>query len=148
MGEYFTICNFDRKEFLDAGVFGHGHKPGDFLHGALQHGVLEGLLHLLCRSGSSQRADVMLGRWAGERVAVVGDYYSGTVGGVAWSEEVDARIGNGCDGWTDISEHVVRAIGGTPDLELGPRSILHPDGTVESLGGLDDCEEAGDHRHS
>ena len=38
MGEYFTICNFDRKEFLNPGVFGHGHKPGDFLHGTLQHG--------------------------------------------------------------------------------------------------------------
>lgn len=140
MGEYFIICNFDRKEALDPGVFRHGYKPGDFLHGALNKGVLHGLLHLLSLSGSvrgvrERMGDPLFGRWAGQRIAIIGDYYHGPFAGIPWEQDVqylDVRTGQ--DGWIDISEHVVRAIGGEPeDRSELPRSVLHPDGTISGL---------------
>ena len=80
MGEYFIICNVDRKEVLDPGVFGHGYKPGDLLFNATSKGVLHGLLHLLSLSGSvggiqRRETDPLFGRWAGNRIALIGDYY-------------------------------------------------------------------------
>lgn len=140
MGEYFVICNLDRKEALDPGVFGHGYKPGDLLHGALNKGVLHGLLHLLSLSGSikgvrERISDPLFGRWAGQRIAIVGDYYEGLVADLTWEQEVQfVDVRNGQDGWIDISEHVVRAIGGTLEYRFElPRSALHPDGTITPL---------------
>lgn len=140
MGEYFVICNFDRKEALDPGAFGHGYKPGNFLHGALNRGVLHGLLHLLSLSGSirgvqERASDPLFGRWAGQRIAIVGDYYQGQVAGIAWEQDLQyLDVRNGQDGWVDISEHVVRAIGGElEDRSEFPRSVLHPDGTISAL---------------
>ena len=155
MGEYFVICNFDRKEALDPGVFGHGYKPGDLLHGALNQGVLHGLLHLLSLSGSirgvhERMSDPLFGRWAGQRIALVDDYYHGPVADIIWEQEVHyLTVCNGQDGWIDISEHVVRAIGGTLEncFEL-PRSVLHPDGTITALpypwGAFADPADGGD----
>jgi hypothetical protein len=140
MGEYFVICNFDRKEALDPGVFGHGYKPGNFLHGALNKGVLHGLLHLLSLSGSirgvqDRMSDPLFGRWAGQRIAIVGQYYEGLVSGITWEQDLQYwDVREGLDGWIDISEHVIRAIGGLlEDRSELPRSVLHPDGTVSAL---------------
>lgn len=145
MGQYFIICNLDKKELVDPGEFGHGLKL--FSIASSSNGALMGLTYLLALSGGSggveQRAsDPMFGRWAGDRVAIVGDYFNGTVAGMAWDQGVWTEVSSWRDGWVDITEHVVRSIeaffrvrverGGLDDT--GPRSVLHADGTVTPLG--------------
>lgn len=83
----------------------------------------------------------MFGRWAGDRIAIVGDYYSETVADLTWAEDLWTRVSGWRDGWVDISEHVVRSIAAffgtqrapaTTDGPL-PRSTLHPDGSVTAV---------------
>ncbi len=146
MGQYFVIVNVDRREFLDPGYFDHGSKLGDLVRGGLT-GALTGLTYLLALSGSIaggelHETDPMFGRWAGQRIAIVGDYYGGTVGDLAWETELTyAKVQYWQDGWVDISEHVLGAIEAffetrrrwefPPDFEH--RSVLHADGTVTAL---------------
>jgi type I restriction enzyme M protein len=68
------------KEFLDPGSFAHGLKLGDFVAAPPRTSVLGGLLYLLALSGSVggvelHERDAMFGRWAGQRIAIIGDYY-------------------------------------------------------------------------
>lgn len=140
MGESFVIVNFDRKEVLDPGVFGHGYKPGDFFHGAEKQGVLHGLCHLLALSGSirgvqERNSDPLFGRWAGQRLALAGDYYHGPVAGMVWEQDLHyLEVRTGQNGWIDIGEHVFAAIGGKLEGRFDvPRSVLHTDGTVTAL---------------
>jgi hypothetical protein len=146
LGEYFSIFNLDRREVIDPAAFGHGSKPGDFLIDGVPHGVLAGLLHLLTRTGSGRAqqthaADATYGRWAGDRIAIIGDSFDGTLGDVAWSSDAHAVAEHGCGGWVNISEHVVAAVGGQVCWEFAPGSALHPDGSATSLTPLGECAD-------
>jgi hypothetical protein len=146
MGQYFVIVNADKQELLDPSYFGHGYKLGDMVRGGLM-GALTGLTYLLALSGSIggvelHESDPMFGRWAGDRVAIVGDYFQGMVGDVQWETELTYnRVTDWQDGWVDISEHVLRSIEAFFETkcvrdfppEVEHRSVLNADGTVTPL---------------
>lgn len=83
MGQYYVIVNLDKKEFLDPHLFGDGAKLLEFGLGGL---TMAGLAVLLATSNGMGGGDLDLeeaddpeilsvpGRWAGYRIAVVGDY--------------------------------------------------------------------------
>jgi hypothetical protein len=135
VGEYFAVCNLDKKEIIVPSGFGHGSKPGDMIEAAPQ-GVLHGLLHLLLIGGSgwaeAERLGHLMGRWAGDRIAVVGDYFDGDIGGIHWSDDETAEREQGQSGWVNITEHVALAIGGHPDPEWVGLSVVQADGTAVS----------------
>ena len=147
MGEYYIICNFEKREVLNPEVFDCAHKPGDFIECTPRKGILHGLMHLLSLSGSiagtkRRESDHLFGRWAGDRIAIIGDYYNDTIAGVAWDQEAYCRVSDAQDDWVDISEHVVYAIGGEPDLtETGPRSLLNDNLAATIVGGRGELKE-------
>ena len=78
MGQYHLVVNLTKKEFIDPHEFGCGLK---FLEQVWPHGF--GTSHvlavLLCCSpnrggGDMHSEDPMIGRWAGDAIAYVGDY--------------------------------------------------------------------------
>lgn len=148
MGQYFVICNLDKREFLTPSDFGHGSKLGEI--GLSGGGALAGLCLLLALSGSSWYTGTPIhGRWAGDRIAIMGDYYQGTVGGIAWSEDYDAMVAAQDDGWVDISAHVIAVLNDDWELALphpsgASRSMLHSDGTITTSpsSSSDDHESA------
>lgn len=79
MGQYFAIVNLDKKEYVHPHNLDHGAKLWEICANNL--GGL--LLFLLRKSNETGGGDVddpeqyeMAGRWAGDRVVVIGDYDS------------------------------------------------------------------------
>jgi len=81
LGQYHVIADLDKQEVLHPHRFGEGLKMLEF--GCDQGGVLTALTLLLAcshdRSGGdyhpeSEEEREWLGRWAGDRIAIVGDY--------------------------------------------------------------------------
>ena len=119
MGQYWIPVNLDKKEFI------HPHKLGSGLKLMEQAGTHPGTaipLLLLVAAFPAQRGggdprindeadEAVIGRWAGDRVAVVGDYAED--GDLAPEHEA-SKIYNRCcgaddsptDGWTDITDQV------------------------------------------
>lgn len=64
VGEYYALCNLDKKEIIVPGGFGHGAKPGSMVHHA-PGGALQGLLHLLLLGGSDWAQAERLGHLMG-----------------------------------------------------------------------------------
>jgi len=87
MGQYHYVCNLDRKEFLHPHRMGDGFKLLEF--GCSGDGVMTGLAILLVTSNGRGGGDLSLdadrrgeliaeyvvGRWAGDRIAIIGDYH-------------------------------------------------------------------------
>jgi hypothetical protein len=142
MGQYFIIVNLDKKEFLESHWFGHHSKLPSFARTA--EGAMAGLALLLACSGSGwYSSGPIYGRWAGDRIAIVGDYFHGTVGGHEFSQDIWYRITNQEDGWAGIGEQVRHTLETDWELTLPPpmldgaepRSVLHPDGTITAVPG-------------
>ena len=80
MGQYHITVNLDKKEFLMPHKFGVGLKLREQF--GVHYGVQDALLMLLaCSNGfgggdfiGSEDKNHMIGRWAGDRIAIVGDY--------------------------------------------------------------------------
>lgn len=76
MGQYHLTVNLDKQEFLDPHKLGCGLKLREQL--TSYSGTGDALLILLACSNGRGGGDVqehpMVGRWAGDRIAVVGDY--------------------------------------------------------------------------
>lgn len=134
MGQYHYICNLDKHEYLNPHSFGEGVKLMEFGMGS--SGTLLGLAVLLAASngpegrgggdwrpwtrrpgceGREVTADPAAvkrlqqeipGRWAGNRIAVIGDYAEAGDPGIDASDTPWAQEG----AWTDISADVVAAI--------------------------------------
>lgn len=81
MGQYFIVVNLDKKEFLDPQRCGDGMKVGQIFGRGI---TLKVLGYLLMKSKSNPFKNVegeepeMTGRWAGDRIAFVGDSDWGT----------------------------------------------------------------------
>lgn len=132
MGQYHLICDLDRLEFIHPHRFGDGLKLKEF--GWSGDGTMAALAGLLStsndRGGGDLRADQdwlrecqvsqdtleqeILGRWAGDRLAIFGDYFQpedlsdwGIKKGEDGSGGVALRPGGpwGPDGylWRDVS---------------------------------------------
>lgn len=77
MGQYHKVVNLDKYEYIDPHQLGCGLKLWEQL--ANPHGTGSGLLALLACSNGRGGGDfgedkAVVGRWAGDRIAVVGDY--------------------------------------------------------------------------
>lgn len=116
MGQYHTIINLTRKETLNPLKFGDCQKLLGF--GASGSGTMLALAVLLAGSSGRGGGDLdespgigpVIGRWAGNQIAIVGDYYEvGDVPGVA-TEDLRAVANEERDGWVDISEAVIHAM--------------------------------------
>lgn len=80
MGQYHLTVNLDKREFLNPHRFGNGLKLYE------QGGAVFGIptaLHLLLAASNGYGGgdyptgyDDVIGRWAGDRIAIVGDYAS------------------------------------------------------------------------
>ena len=76
MGQYFLIADLDKKEYLDPLIMGSGLKLWEIC--ATRVG--SALVYLLRRSSDRGGGDIHLevpvfaGRWAGDRIVVIGDY--------------------------------------------------------------------------
>jgi hypothetical protein len=68
MGQYYRIVNLDRSEYLDPGCFEQGPK----FHNLWSRGGIMEALGVLLASDRFEGDDVT-GRWAGQRVVVLGD---------------------------------------------------------------------------
>jgi hypothetical protein len=80
MGQYHLIVNLDKREFIHPHILGSGLKLQEII-GTLS-GPAQALVVLLAASngrGSGDLAeDPIIGRWAGDRIAIVGDYAEDT----------------------------------------------------------------------
>jgi hypothetical protein len=81
MGQYHAIVNLNRKEYLDPHACGVGFKAGEQLGSEPSsiHALFVLLLGSNGRGGGDLRTpepegEKVYGRWAGDRIAVVGDY--------------------------------------------------------------------------
>lgn len=77
MGQYFLVLNLDKLQYLHPHCFGDGLKLLEF--GCSSNGTLTGLTFLLRKStegggGDYDGSHEIVGSWAGDRIAIVGDY--------------------------------------------------------------------------
>ena len=77
MGQYYVVCNLDKKEYIKPDDFGDGAKLMEFANSA--KGLLRALAVLLAsgnnRGGGDLRSNhPIIGTWAGNRIVVAGDY--------------------------------------------------------------------------
>lgn len=127
MGQYHYIANIDRKEFIHPHRFGDGLKLMEF--GLSGTGTMAGLAILLAASNKSAprgggdlhpRAsadaqyaqllmDHIVGRWAGDRIAIIGDYWENDDVEDLSTNEIESLWGDE-NGWTDISAVVIDAL--------------------------------------
>lgn len=104
MGQYHKTYNIDKREFI------HPHKIGNGLKLWEQIGFLRStstaLFLLLSNSNGRGGGDVpehpMIGRWAGDRIVVQGDYVEPTDPSYISEEELES--------FTDISNQVDRLL--------------------------------------
>jgi hypothetical protein len=141
MSQFQLIANLDQKEFLDPYRFSGSAAQIVSLNGD-SDGVMFAFTLLLAvsnaRSGGSFRpwqtpedeqvASHLIGRWAGDRIAIVGDYYRAESCDVPLGADSDPglyeTISSQSDSWVDISEHMVELLELDPELKAR-RHELH-----------------------
>lgn len=81
MGQYHKLVNVDKKEYLDPHSIGLGVKQWEHqsearwpLYGSLSDAMYILTMTSPARGGGDMPASEISGRWAGDRVMVVGDY--------------------------------------------------------------------------
>lgn len=77
MGQYYIICNLDKRQMITPGNFGNGAKLLEF--GSDSKSTLTALTILLADgngrgSGDLHSENPIIGSWAGDRIVVAGDY--------------------------------------------------------------------------
>lgn len=77
MGQYYKLCNIDKKQYIHPHKFGDGLKLMEF--GQSGYGTMMGLAVLLAdgnnRGGGDLRSEnTVVGSWAGDRIVITGDY--------------------------------------------------------------------------
>ena len=118
MGQYHILANWDKKEWVDPHKIGLGLKQGEQIGNF--HASMGDILYLLVaisngRGGGdvpTEGLEETLGRWAGDRVLVVGDY----------SEPSDITT---IEGLTNPAEQIYRACQEEdPDSEWTDISVM------------------------
>lgn len=84
MGEYFRYVNLDRREYFDIDALGGATKASGI---GRNLGARAFALLLTRRGGGGAGGQVAVGSWAGDRVAVIGDYIEPNALGVATGSE-------------------------------------------------------------
>ena len=99
MGQYFAIYNLDQHHVIAPGRFNDGARLREF--GSSSCGVMLALAALLAdgnEHGGIRSRHEFIGAWAGDRIAIIGDYAD-----LSYYSEDLARF-------TDISEHILQAL--------------------------------------
>ena len=113
MGQYHLPVNLDKKEFLMPHRLGAGLKQWEQLVNSPS--TPQAMFILTCASNNRGGGDIrphdVLGRWAGDRIAVVGDYSEDSdLDPDLKASEIYANCLEGKDGWADISDQVAEVI--------------------------------------
>lgn len=98
MGQYYKVANLDKKQIIHPHRFDDGMKLREF--GCSSLGTMTGLAILLAVGNGQGGGDLrsnhpIIGSWAGDRIAIVGD-----------SAEDYKEISK----WTDVSSQVLEAM--------------------------------------
>ena len=93
MGQHFYIVNLDRREYLDPLNLGGGMKLWEIA----ANPCLNVLAFLLRQSsggggGDTQKPYVHAGRWAGDRIAIVGDYDESEIFQQCGHDEIESAL--------------------------------------------------------
>lgn len=138
MGQYHRVINLDKKQWLRPHSFDEGTKLMEF--GCSSQGTMTALAILLAASngkggGDFRGDDPLIGSWAGDRIAIVGDYaegdaefewaYRGTAQDPADLEKL-AATGGDVVLWEDISYRILGVMLG--DSWLRKDFITRPEG--------------------
>lgn len=117
MGQYHKLVNLDKREEVISYPLGLGAKQYEQtgFEGSMSDALYLLLMTSPARGGGDWPAfDGLSGRWAGDRVVVLGDYSTDDdlptypALGTVWGEE----------GWTDISKDVALALAEVFDYEM------------------------------
>lgn len=128
MGQYHILANLDKKEFVHPHDLACGLKLWEQI--ANNPGTGAALIVLLAcsngRGGGDFMKNEMVGSWAGDRIAVVGDYAEDSdlapehKAGSIYGYCTNARYnGPDTDGWVDITPKVAKVL----ERELGFRYV-------------------------
>ena len=74
MGQYYLICNLDKKEYLHPHRFGAGLKAREWGFGVIPQALSILLIDGDGRGGGDYNLPALCGRWAGDRIVISGDY--------------------------------------------------------------------------
>ena len=99
MAQYFAVYNLDKEQVILPGRFNDGQRLREF--GSASCGVLLALAAPLAHGneqGGLHSQHEMIGTWAGDRIAIIGDYADVT--------EFEEDLAS----FTDISEHILQAL--------------------------------------
>ena len=121
MGQYHLIANLDKREYLYPHEFGDGFKLMEF--GQSAGGTLTGLAVLLAATNGRGGGDFWdpnvdvydqawspTGRWVGDRIAIIGDYFEkDDVPGLT-PEDMADLWSNEPQTWTNISSVLAAAL--------------------------------------
>lgn len=177
MGQYHKAINLDRLEYLEPSAFGDGDKLTELAFSA--GGMMSALAALLAASSGKGFGDLhsrtearpglmgqddwlaecgytaelvdefMLGRWAGDRIAIVGDYFD-ELDLDDWGYSLSSRskrkivlsaggpFGNDRAYWTDISRLGIVLIGLEESMRDEAREMLGADAGVAVAAVHDD----------
>ena len=125
MGQYHVPMNLDRKEYLDPHNCGDGLKLMEFGCGG---STMTALAVLLSTSNGLGGGDLhtedktWVGRWAGDRIAIVGDYDEHSPHAGLYQKAM-----GGEDGWKDVSFDVMRVLADDPYIaaDLAKNTWMH-----------------------
>lgn len=121
MGQYHKLVNLDKCEQLQPHRLGTGMKLWEQL--ANHPGPAAALIVLLASasngdgSGDLETGPAIIGRWRGDRIAMVGDYDDQQTYDVAGRTMTGAEIYN--SDWTDVSDEVAAVL----EFELGGKFV-------------------------
>lgn len=124
MGQYHYVCNLDKREFICPHKLGVGLKAWEQM--ASYGGTTAALFALLIcsreRGGGDLQGNDAVGRWAGDRIAVVGDYAEDEdLAPEHKASEIYTHCDNGEDGWVDISKIIPCPSRGGKDVPINWR---------------------------
>lgn len=151
MGQYHYVCNLSRREYLDPLALGDGLKLAEFSNST--GGTLLAMAGLLATSNHGSFGDLplgdaedpwlrdrdlipptvtgqMYGRWAGDRIAVIGDYWNHDELD-DWGKDPEGVAlapggpwGNDKRWWADISWLGLVLIGLNPEYRAGAEALM------------------------
>lgn len=150
MGQYHQVINMDKKQVLNPHKFGNGIKLLEF--GMDGGSTMTGLAILLAVSNGRGGGDLhsdnkIIGTWAGDRIAIVGDY---------WEADEAAERGiptwEQFEEWEDISLDVLKAMCDDPYLKQelaesalwgfgAPKELFTPEELAEAQKRVDARKE-------
>lgn len=139
MGQYYLLANLDRREFVHAHKIKGGLKAWEWAANVAQAGPIVLLLGWSNSAGGGDpdwdHPDIkpIAGRWAGDRVALVGDYYEPDERGLPTYDEISENFTEISDllipAWNKFIEIPKYKIGEGPQ-DICPDFVITPNGPV------------------